>query len=171
MALADQIAIMREGRIEQVGPYHDLWDAPRNAFVAGFLGRRPMNLLQGVVELDGRLRMGDTAVDLPAAVRARCAPGQPLVVGVRPEVGRLVLAQAAGPAELCLTGEVEALEPDYVHHTLAVGLKAGELSFWAFGGLDEWVHLGERITAAYTMDALYFFDGKTGQRMAFGQIG
>ena len=46
-----------------------------------------------------------------------------------------------------------------------VGLRAGELSFWASGSTDEWVRLGERIEAAYPMDALYFFDGKTGLRI------
>jgi hypothetical protein len=69
------------------------------------------------------------------------------------------------PDTLRLSGEVEALEPDYVHHTLMAGLRAGELSFWASGSIDEWVRLGERIEAAYPMDALYFFDGKTGLRI------
>ena len=165
MALADQIAIMRDGRIEQVGSYNDLRDAPRNAFVAGFLGRRPMNLLPGVVAPGGQLQIGEAAIELPAAIRARYEPGQAIVLGVRPEVGRLLLKEPAVPDAFRLAGEVEAVEPDYVHHTLMVGLRAGDLSFWASGSTDEWVRLGERIEAAYPMDALYFFDGKTGLRI------
>ena len=46
MALGDRIAVMRDGRIEQVGTYETLREDPDNAFVAGFLGPRPMNLLQ-----------------------------------------------------------------------------------------------------------------------------
>jgi hypothetical protein len=58
------------------------------------------------------------------------------------------------------------VEPDYVHRTLAVGLRAGELSFWAFAGLEEWVRPGERVEAAYPLAALYLFDGKSGLRIA-----
>jgi len=157
---------MCDGRIEQVGPYNDLRDAPRHAFVAGFLGRRPMNLLPGVVASGGRLQVGEVAIELPAAVRARYEPGQSIVLGARPEAGRLLLREAAVSDAFRLSGEVEALEPDYVHHTLMVGLRANNLSFWASGSTDEWVRLGERIEAAYPMDALYFFDGKTGLRIA-----
>ncbi len=166
MALADQIAIMRDGRIEQVGSYNDLRDDPRNAFVAGFLGRRPMNLLGGVVLEGGRLQVGEVVVALPDALRPRCAPGQMVVMGVRPEAGRLLLGGPLAAGEFRLAGEVEAVEPDYVHRTLGVGLHAGELSFWAFGSSDEWVRLGERVEAAYPVDALYFFDGKSGLRIA-----
>jgi len=166
MALADQIAIMREGRIEQVGPYNVLRDEPANAFVAGFLGRRPMNLLPGVVLADGRLRVGEAVIPLPDAARPRCAAGQPILVGVRPEAGRLLLGRPAEAAEFRLEGEVEAVEPDYVHRTLAVGLRAGELSFWAFAGLEEWVRPGERVEVAYPLAALYLFDGKSGLRVA-----
>lgn len=165
MALADQIAIMRDGRIEQVGPYHALRDAPANAFVAGFLGRRPMNLLPGVVLEGGQVRAGEVVLPLPDAIRARCAPGQAVVLGVRPEAGRLLLGRPPDPGTFRLAGEVEAVEPDYVHRVLAVGLRAGALSFWAFGAADEWVRLGERIEAAYPLDALYFFDGRSGLRI------
>ncbi len=165
MALADQIAIMREGRIEQVGPYNVLRDDPINAFVAGFLGRRPMNLLPGTMLEDGRLRIGEAAIPLPDIVRPPCAPGQTIILGVRPEVGRLLLGRPAGRGEFTLTGEVEVAEPDYVHRTLAVGLRAGELSFWASGSLEEWVRPGERIEVAYSTNALYFFDGKSGRRI------
>jgi len=165
VALADQIAIMRDGRIEQVGPYPVLCDDPRNAFVAGFLGRRPMNLLPGVVQDDGRLRVGEAMVTLPGAVRSRCAPGQTVILGVRPEAGRLLLGQPLAGDEFRLSGQVEAVEPDYVHRTLAVGLAAGDRSFWAYGRIEEWVRPGERIEVAYRLDALYFFDGKRGDRL------
>lgn len=165
MALADQIALMRDGRIEQVGPYHDLRDRPANAFVAGFLGRRPMNLLPGIALEGGRVRAGEALIPLSDALRSRCMAGQAVIVGVRPEVGRLLLGRPAAADEFRLAGEVEAVEPDYVHRTLAVGLHAGELSFWAFGSADEWVHLGERVEAAYPVDALCLFDGKSGARI------
>jgi ABC-type sugar transport system ATPase subunit len=165
MALADQIALMRDGRIEQVGPYHDLREAPRNAFVAGFLGRRPMNLLPGVLTPGGTLRIGEATAPATDAVRTRYEPGQVVVLGVRPESGRLLLRDQPQTAVLRLAGEVEALEPDYVHRTLMVGLRAGEHTFWAAGSTDEWVRIGERIEASFPLEGLYFFDGQSGLRI------
>jgi len=49
VALADRIAVMRDGRLIQVGSPEELFRRPANAFVAGFLGRPPMNLLQATV--------------------------------------------------------------------------------------------------------------------------
>ena len=84
---------------------------------------------------------------------------------MRPEAGRLLLKDGAGPGDLRLEGEVEALEPDYTHRTLMVGLKSGEQIFWAAGSFDEWVRLGERIAVAFPAEALYFFDEQSGMRI------
>ena len=47
MALADRIAVMRDGRIEQIGTPQDLYSSPSSTYVAQFIGRPPMNLLEG----------------------------------------------------------------------------------------------------------------------------
>jgi multiple sugar transport system ATP-binding protein len=49
MTLADRIVVMHDGRVEQVGAPLDLYDAPANAFVAGFIGSPAMNLIPGRV--------------------------------------------------------------------------------------------------------------------------
>src|SRR5436190_9716660 len=53
IAIADRIAVMRAGRVEQVGRFRDLYDTPANTFVAGFLGTPPMSLLDGVIDGSG----------------------------------------------------------------------------------------------------------------------
>ncbi len=96
------IALMREGRIEQVGRYEELYRRPATTFVAGFVGERAMNLLRGLVSPEG-LRFSVAAsewggagagaawtVALPAAVAARVSPGQALTLGIRGEALRLV---------------------------------------------------------------------------------
>jgi spermidine/putrescine transport system ATP-binding protein len=83
MTMADQIAVMNHGRIEQLGGPTELYERPRSAFVAGFLGTS--NLLDGVVSADGRVALADgTEVRLDTAG----ATGE-VAVGVRPEKVRL----------------------------------------------------------------------------------
>jgi spermidine/putrescine transport system ATP-binding protein len=85
MTMADGIAVMNRGRIEQLGNPRDLYERPRTAFVAGFLG--VSNLLQGVVAAPGVLRLnggGEVRVDAPLP-----SPGAEISIGVRPEKLRL----------------------------------------------------------------------------------
>ena len=70
MTMADAIAVMNEGRIEQLGPPSELYEQPATAFVAGFLG--VSNLLHGTVTGPGRVRL-DTGDEI-AADRRRAAP-------------------------------------------------------------------------------------------------
>jgi multiple sugar transport system ATP-binding protein len=87
MTLGDRVAVMRGGVIQQVDTPEELYQRPRNLFVAGFIGSPAMNFLPGTVE-DGRLRTALGDVVLPAEVRARilqAGAGRDLIVGIRPE--------------------------------------------------------------------------------------
>ena len=89
MTLADQIVVLRAGRVEQVGHPLDLYNAPANRFVAGFIGSPRMNFLDGVLaEIDD----GCAVVLLPGFGRVRTdrlaagvAVGAKLTLGIRPE--------------------------------------------------------------------------------------
>jgi spermidine/putrescine transport system ATP-binding protein len=82
MTMADAIAIMNEGRIEQLGPPSELYERPRTAFVAGFLGIS--NLLDGEVTGDGAVRLdGGGEVRVPSG--ALDGRGRRVAVGIRPE--------------------------------------------------------------------------------------
>lgn len=90
MSLGDRIAVMKSGRIEQVGRPRDVYALPVNRFVAGFVGTPPMSFLDGRIEsADGRPLFvdGQTRIALPAAWMAALAPqaGRPAVLGIRPE--------------------------------------------------------------------------------------
>jgi multiple sugar transport system ATP-binding protein len=98
MTMADRIALLNEGRIQQVGSPQDLYHSPANRFVAGFLGTPEMNMFEGTVVLsNGRLAFeGTQALILPASskrealVRERVQNGQRVCLGIRPEHFRLV---------------------------------------------------------------------------------
>ena len=110
--MADTIAVMNQGRIEQLGTPAELYERPRTAFVAGFLGKS--NLLEGTVAGDGVVRLGDGT-----ELRARTDGSQGAVsVGVRPEkiglgeggVNRLS-GQAAASAYIGVATEVVVATP------------------------------------------------------------
>jgi multiple sugar transport system ATP-binding protein len=116
MTLADRIAVMRAGRVEQVGLPLELYARPRNVFVAGFIGSPAMNLLDGAVEASGP---GSIAIALPGAARVAVpvAPaanpppaGTRVTVGVRPEHAVLAPAREATRGDGVLAGRVLAIE-------------------------------------------------------------
>jgi spermidine/putrescine transport system ATP-binding protein len=98
MTMSDRIAVMRAGRIEQLGPPEDLYERPTTAFVAGFLG--VSNLLDGdVVGRDGdwaEVRLSDGSVLRAPSDRVNGATA--VRVGVRPEKLRVEPLESATPA-------------------------------------------------------------------------
>jgi ABC-type sugar transport system ATPase subunit len=88
MAMADRIAVMNHGVLQQVGSPQDLYAQPANRFVAGFIGDTPMNFLDAALDADGGLRLPGLmetkgeAWGPPAGV---CQPGEAVVLGIRPE--------------------------------------------------------------------------------------
>jgi multiple sugar transport system ATP-binding protein len=106
MTMADQIVVLNEGRIEQVGPPIELYARPANLFVARFLGAPPMNLLTGRIARIGGL-MGITLEDgthIPLPGRQVDLPdGAPVTFGVRPEhceIGQGSLEITVGDTEI-----------------------------------------------------------------------
>jgi multiple sugar transport system ATP-binding protein len=126
VTLGDRIAVMRAGRIQQVGTPTDLYEHPVNLFVAGFIGSPAMNFLPG--RLDGdqlRTPIGD--LRLTGEMRRRLEAGdgggrRGVIVGIRPEHfedAMLVTVPAAGHI---FTAKIEVLESlgsdSYAHLTV-----------------------------------------------------
>lgn len=97
MAMADRIAVIRDGRIEQVGTPDELYAEPRTTFVASFIGTPPMNLVR--IGDDGRSAFGD---------HGGASAG--MVLGVRAEDLTLTTVHGA-TSEWILTGVVGLVEP------------------------------------------------------------
>lgn len=90
MTMADQIVVMRDGRVEQRGRPLDLYDHPANTFVAGFIGSPSMNFIPAVLRLSGgraEVEFSD-GTRLPAPYQQHGlngTDGQQVIYGVRPE--------------------------------------------------------------------------------------
>ena len=118
MALADRIAVMSEGVLQQFGSPVDLKERPSNLFVAGFIGEPPMNLLKAQVTAEGRARrlvvqneQGGQAFSFAVPDRAEAAPlqnGRRVYVGIRPH--KIVVAPGGNGAVERVTGTVVSSE-------------------------------------------------------------
>jgi ABC-type sugar transport system ATPase subunit len=114
MALAQRVAVLDRGRLEQVAPPRELYERPANTFVAGFIGSPPMNLFPARVEAGGEgwlLALGEQRAPVDASPRL-CAEAK--TAGVRPEALSIAPDGAAG-ALAARVDEVEGLG----HETLA----------------------------------------------------
>jgi len=117
MTMADRIAVLRDGRLEQFGKPLDLYNRPANLFVAGFIGSPRMNFLDGTFE-DGavRLKSGERV----AAACQGGKPGQAVKLGVRPE--HISLSESGTPDATLSVSLIEQLGGEsYLHGTLASG--------------------------------------------------
>lgn len=110
MTLGDRIAVLRDGRIQQVGTPRELYETPSNTFVARFIGSPPMNLLparltDGALQLPlGEIPRGELGPALPADDR-------PLIAGVRPEHLSLVSpGETAARGQLQFEAEIQVVE-------------------------------------------------------------
>ena len=84
ITLGDRIAVMKDGKIEQLGTYGQITTNPATAFVAGFLGLPPMNMIQGwTAQPDGTLTSEMGTVPIPEHLRDLVTPGQKLIVGLQ----------------------------------------------------------------------------------------
>jgi ABC-type sugar transport system ATPase subunit len=97
MTMGDRIAVMSNGRLEQIGTPDEIYRSPASLFVAGFLGTPPMNFLRGQIG-EGRFNSANLSLALPSA--RSLAPGA-VTLGVRPQ--HLSVTEAGAPSALRVT--------------------------------------------------------------------
>ncbi|MCC0024413.1 MAG: sn-glycerol-3-phosphate ABC transporter ATP-binding protein UgpC [Hyphomicrobiaceae bacterium] len=100
MTMADRIVVMNDGRVEQVGTPIELFDRPKNLFVAEFIGSPSMNLLSGKIEKSASKNVFRTAGGESLPVMQSLSAGDEVVYGVRPE--HLTLSRTGVEAEVII---------------------------------------------------------------------
>ena len=83
--MADLVAVMREGELQQLAPPDEIYDRPANRFVATFVGNPPMNVLDGRASTPAQLRDRRRSGSRSASCGAACAAAGATALGVRPE--------------------------------------------------------------------------------------
>ncbi|MEO5897536.1 MAG: ABC transporter ATP-binding protein [Vicinamibacterales bacterium] len=152
MTLADRIAMMDRGRLQQVGTPDQIYNDPSNLFVAGFIGSPPMNLIRGRIE-GGMFRSASITAVTPHGV----ADGD-AVIGVRPEDVQLVAGADAPGAGVVTSSE-------YTGTDVFVAVAAGEAAITSRAERHERFAAGTPVSLTFSPERLYFFHPATGARL------
>ncbi|MEA2522896.1 MAG: multiple sugar transport system ATP-binding protein [Thermomicrobiales bacterium] len=164
MAIADRIAVMNAGEVVQLGPPLDLYQAPRNRWVARFIGAHPINLYDARLAGEGDrafLLPGDrwpvtVPADVMAAIRSRITHPE-ITVGIRPE-HQIVDSGAAAPVNE-LSGEVytrQILGTDILYE-----IKAGDHILRAVTPTARLFDVGSPVRVGLDWSNVFVFDRQT----------
>ncbi|GGW80044.1 ABC transporter ATP-binding protein [Streptomyces lomondensis] len=155
LSLADRIAVMKDGVIQQLGTPYQIYDSPASVFVADFVGEPAITLLPGIATGDGHARLSDTVrVALPVPVDA----GREVVVGIRPEDVRLT-------AEGGLPARVVAHEPLLESGLATLALDGVERHLVVLTDPEVRLAHDERVRVAADPEHTHVFDAETGDSL------
>ncbi|KQU56291.1 sugar ABC transporter ATP-binding protein [Rhodococcus sp. Leaf278] len=160
MTMGDRVAVLLDGKLQQIAAPRELYDNPVNTFVAGFIGSPGMNLVDAPVH-DGAAVLGELRIPVPSSARER------VVVGIRPESWDLV-GEGSG---LSLTVElIEELGAESFVYASAPSpdggwtTPSGRISVRVDRKLS--IALAETVRLVPKLDELFFFDAATGLRLS-----
>jgi multiple sugar transport system ATP-binding protein len=166
MTMGDRICVMKDGDIMQVAEPLELYNAPANMFVAGFIGSPPMNFLHGTLQQEGgktwfaeantsgdpiRLELSDRLASLGVPYL-----GKPIVFGIRPEDIADANTIADPRASACSRAKVEVSEPMGAETFLY--LDSGAHSFIAKVHSGDKYEINEGVNLAFDLEKAHLFD-------------
>jgi ABC-type sugar transport system ATPase subunit len=160
MAMADRIAVMNDGVLQQVGAPRELYEAPANRFVAGFIGESPMNFFAADHLGGGGAAMAQGLESLQTGL-----DGQALTVGIRPEHITFSRSEASGAVldvsmavldrECC--GDRDLLRVDSALGRLNIELAA-----------PSGIRAGDQLLGLLPQERLHLFDARSGRCLRHG---
>lgn len=154
MTMADRIAVLRDGRLEQAGAPLDLYDRPANAFVAAFIGSPAMNILPG------QAAAGEVLLAEGVRVTTQNAANGPVQWGIRPEHLELVPEKTPGAIAAKVSRVERTGTMDFV--TTAVG----ELRLDALFTSRSAITRGETVWLRPADGKSHLFAAVTGERIS-----
>ena len=162
MTLGDRVVVMRDGLIQQFGDPLDLYNAPANKFVAGFLGSPAMNFATVLaVEEQGAIYAVGHGMKLklpPAqAERLKHYIGREVTIGIRPEDLRIVSVDAANG--LSFDAVVELVER--LGSEILLDVKVGSGTMVAAVDPTVTAKIHDRLRLALSAERIHFFDSRT----------
>jgi multiple sugar transport system ATP-binding protein len=164
LTLADRIVVMKDGVIQQVGTPEEVYEWPRNMFVAAFLGNPTINFLEGTIELGAGaplFRRGALVIALPSNFKTPLSqrPDTAVVLGLRPE--DVCAANDLAPS---LAGTVDTVLP--VGSDRFLGLKVEGSDVFVRVDKEARHQEGAAIRLGLVAERLHLFDKATGLSLA-----
>ncbi|MDA0151554.1 sn-glycerol-3-phosphate ABC transporter ATP-binding protein UgpC [Vibrio sp. Makdt] len=171
MTLADRIAVMKDGELQQLGTPQEIYTKPSNMFVAGFMGSPSMNFIKTMVDLDEEqnpiIKVIGTAeqehhIRLPQSMREQ--DGKEVVIGLRPEQ----ITEQQGDdlsATTKLDLQLEVLEPTGPDTIAMVKVNDQEVACRLSPEFE--VSVGQMAPLHFDLSKAVFFDAQTEARIDF----
>jgi multiple sugar transport system ATP-binding protein len=167
MTLGDRIVVMNKGHVMQIDTPLNLYEKPKNKFVAGFIGNPAMNFANGTVEGGGPSRFvaegGEWEINLPSRVAAPLgsARGRAITMGIRPEDVSVVAGLRSAPATA--TARLDLVES--LGNETFIYAHAGRHDITARVAPQLLPPLGSPIILAFNLEKAHFFDAVSGDRI------
>jgi ABC-type sugar transport system ATPase subunit len=169
LSLADRLAVMDSGVVQQFGTPDEVFDDPANLFVAGFVGEPQINVLDGTVKVDGgrvRVQIGANAGYLDTVVTG-VADGTRVTVGIRPQ--DCALSTDESPDGAGTTAGLSA-KVAYFEHLLEFGLATSTVAGMKDGIVvqtpaQERYEPDQRVVVTAPAERVYLFDTDSGDRL------
>lgn len=164
MTMGDRIAVMKEGVISQLGDPIDVYDHPKNKFVAGFIGSPPMNFMQGkIIKKEGKFYFdeGKIRVKLVEGMHKKMAnyAGSEVFFGIRSEDIHDKLFVSEAPPENIVRVNCEVFEP--MGSEVYLYLNTGRHTFIARVGAHDRPRVNQEMDMVFDMSKVHFFDKST----------
>ena len=164
MTMGDRIAVMKDGILHQLADPIDVYDHPKNKFVASFIGSPPMNIMQGrIIKKEGRLYFdeGKIQVKLVEDMYKKMANyvGNEIFFGIRSEDIYDKLFVSDAPPENIVRVNCEVFEP--MGSEVYLYLNTGKHTFIARVGAHDRPKVNQEMDVVFDMSKVHFFDKTT----------
>jgi multiple sugar transport system ATP-binding protein len=160
LSMADTIAVLNLGRIEQVGSPEELYERPGNVFVAKLVGDPPMNVLSATADSGAFHVQGNGDFSIPIPDGAPASAGKQLLVGIRPKDITLQPVDADGVHARAQVKDLDTLGQTTVV-TVMVGDMEMKVKVLTYDAPSRDSHVG----IAFDTGMLHYFDAETTQRV------
>jgi len=163
MTMADRIAVMNEGKLQQIGSSDELYLRPSNVFVASFIGSPPMNMLDAVVVSKNDtcfLKINSFKIKLTEKLCRILKSREKIIIGIRPENIRI----GEGP----YWGKVFIVEPLGREEIAHISIGEDVIITAFVKGFN--VEAGDKIRFNFDIEDAHFFDHRTGMRICGGSL-
>ncbi len=167
MTLADQIVVLNQGRIQQIGDPQTIYARPVNRMVATFLGSPPMNILPATYDGTSFV-LGGQLLPCPAVVKNKLQPnqGQGFDLGIRPEHIEIIEPHKSREEEVSgLVVEVKVVEPLGRETLIRADLPGLGVHLNIQATPDVRPRPGDRLFLQFNLDHLFIFDPSTGDAL------
>jgi multiple sugar transport system ATP-binding protein len=171
LAIGDRIMVMNFGEIQQIGTPEEIYNQPRNLFVADFIGEPPFNFFDGVLVAEGEQLIfksegADTSIPLPGLVREKVAhkTGQAVKLGIRPRFITPSLVEGEGSH---IRGTIYVFEDLGEHGVLAVEVDDNLVRLMTdpyFEGKS-----GDTVWLTFDTAMVHIFDPESGLNLLFAR--